>query len=178
MPIYEYYCKQCNGRFSHLARSFNAPPPPCPRCGNTNVRRLVSAASMLRTHAQHTEQLAEDKQRVDINNDQEIATFLKKSGRLDDAGGVYGSKAYRELIERRAAGATDEQVTDLVDDLVASMRDNDATRMAGAVMFSDRVENRMLAEGPPDDHDHPELETTTAKPNSCHNAQNLGWAKS
>ena len=137
---------------------------------------MVSAASMLHNHTQHSAQLAENRQKVDTNNDQEIAQFLKDSGRLDEAGGLYGSKAYRELIERRVAGATDEQVADLVDDLVISMRDNDATRMAGAVMFSDQMENRMGAEGPPDDHES-ESKSVAPPPASPRCAQDLGWAK-
>lgn len=136
----------------------------------------MSAASVLHTHGQHTEQLTTGKQRVDANNDREIATFLKKSGRLNGAEGVYGSKAYHELIDRRIEGATDAQVADLVEDLVTSMRDNDATRMAGAIMFSERVENRMQAEGPPEDHDHQEVITDTTSHSRCR-AQNLGWAK-
>jgi len=27
MPIYEYYCPACDGRFGHLARTFDAAPP-------------------------------------------------------------------------------------------------------------------------------------------------------
>ena len=92
--------------------------------------------------------------RVDAEDPQAIARFLQTSGRLQDAEGIYGSKAYRELIARRAEGATDADLADLVDDLAAQIRSSEATEMAGAVMFSERVENRMQAEGPPEEHEH------------------------
>ena len=37
MPIYEYYCPSCNGRFNHLARRFDEPAPACPACGSLPV---------------------------------------------------------------------------------------------------------------------------------------------
>ncbi len=42
MPIYEYICTQCETRFEHLARQADAPPPPCPACGSTEVTKLLS----------------------------------------------------------------------------------------------------------------------------------------
>jgi hypothetical protein len=118
---------------------------------------------------------------VDADDPRAIARFLQDSGRLADADGVYGSPAYRELLARRAEGAADADVTDLVDDLTSTMRTSEATQMAGAVMFTDRVENRMLAEGPPEDHEHASTDRTDAEPENgtSHKrrraAENLGW---
>lgn len=41
MPIYEYRCESCSARFEELV-SATAPPPPCPKCGSIEVRRLLS----------------------------------------------------------------------------------------------------------------------------------------
>jgi putative FmdB family regulatory protein len=172
MPIYEYYCPACHGRFRHLARRIDAPAPACPRCGNDEVERMVSAASLLHDDAHHEQELREGAAQVDADDPQAIAEFLKDSGRLQDAEGVYGSKAYRELIARRTQGATDEDLTDLVDDLVADMRESEASKMAGAVMFSDEMENRMGAEGPPEDHDH---DDEASAQRSRRSADDLGW---
>jgi len=181
MPIYEYYCANCNGQFSHLAKRVGASAPPCPRCGNTAVERLVSSASLIHSRAHHEGELRQASRQVDANDYQAAARFLKESGRLEDAEGVYGSKVYRELIARRAEGAAEPDVADLVDDLVVKMQESDASKMAGAVMFSERVENRMSAEGPPEEHDSEDatardVEQKSTLPGSRQKRDNLGWA--
>lgn len=80
--------------------------------------------------------------------------FLKSSGRLEGAEGLYGSDAYKELVARRAAGAGDADVQDLVEDLAAASGPNPAMEMAAALALAEQVENRMGAEGPPEGHEH------------------------
>lgn len=182
MPIYEYYCLICEGRFRHLARRIDAPPPPCPRCGATGVERLIAAANVVRSSAHHQRQLRETATQVNADDPRAIARFLQDSGRLADAEGVYGSPAYRELLARRAEGATDADVTDLVDDLTSAMHTSEASQMAGAVVLTDQVENRMLAVGPPEDHEHAPTDKTGVEPgNETSRARrratkDLGWA--
>jgi putative FmdB family regulatory protein len=44
MPLYEYECRDCEGRFDLLVRSFDAADTvQCDRCESPNVRRLVSS---------------------------------------------------------------------------------------------------------------------------------------
>jgi hypothetical protein len=142
---------------------------------------MISTVSVVRGEAVQNREFEDAAKQVDGEDSQAIARFLKASGRLDDAAGVYGSKAYRELIERRAEGATDDDLTDLVEDLTAQMRNSEATEMAGAMMFSDRVENRMRAEGPPDrdDPDRDEhgdaSEAGDKHKSSPRAAKDLGW---
>lgn len=172
MPIYEYYCAGCHGRFQHLAKRMDAPPPPCPRCGNRAAQRMVSAVNVVHGAAQHEQVLRREAKQVDAENPRAIAQFLQQSGRLTDAEGLYGSPVYQELLRRRAAGAGDAEVGDLVEGLVAQMRASDTSQMAAAMALSEAVENRMQAEGPPEDHDH---ETPPARA-SQRSADNLGWA--
>ncbi len=177
MPIYEYYCAVCEGRFRHLAKRIDAPSPPCPRCGTTAVTRLISATHVVHSAKHHERQLRETSTQVDGADPRAISRFLQESGRLADAEGVYGSQAYRELLARRAAGATDADVVDLVDDLATQMRASDASQMAGAVALSDRVENRMLAAGPSAHHEHTQSgEQMTASPARSRAVKDLGWA--
>ena len=42
MPIYEYRCEECGKRSTSLLPSYSSPDPPCPHCGKTGLRRLVS----------------------------------------------------------------------------------------------------------------------------------------
>lgn len=46
MPIYEYACESCGERFDKLM-SLNDPAPPCPSCGASEVRKLVTSASFV-----------------------------------------------------------------------------------------------------------------------------------
>lgn len=46
MPIYEYSCNTCHERFE-LLQHIGSAPPPCPACGATEVRKLVSATSFI-----------------------------------------------------------------------------------------------------------------------------------
>ena len=82
-----------------------------------------------------------------------MAEFLKSSGRLEDTSGLYGSRAYRELIERRIDGATDADLADLVEDLSRAAEGAEATDLAAAMVLSKQVDNRIGAVGPPADHD-------------------------
>jgi len=152
VPIYEYYCDVCHGRFSHLARGIDAGAPPCPRCGNERVERTISAANMVRGSAHHRGELRQSASLVDREDSQAMANFLKASGRLEDASGLYGSRAYRELIDRRAEGAADSDLADLVDDLAAAAATTEAAQMAASAALSQQMENRMAADGPPVEH--------------------------
>lgn len=43
MPIYEYECKTCNGKFEQLQRSMsNEVKPKCPECGSAKTARALS----------------------------------------------------------------------------------------------------------------------------------------
>lgn len=171
MPIYEYYCPVCHGRFRHLARKIDAPAPACPRCDNADVERMVTAANVIHNEAHHRKELETAKPQVDQDDPEAIARFLQASGRLEDAEGVYDSPEYKELIYRRAQGATDEDLSDLVDGLAEQMQASEATKMAGAMLFSKEVENRMGAEGPPEDHEHEHEHDSR----SLNTADDLGW---
>ncbi len=177
MPIYEYYCATCEGRFRHLAKRIDAPPPPCPRCGTTAVTRLISTVHVLHDEAHHERRLRETAAQVDGDDMRAISRFLQESGRLEDAEGLYGSRAYRELLARRAEGADEADVADLVGDLTAQIDTTEATQMAGAVLFSDRVENRLSAEGPPaHQEEEPPAEHRPASLPNPRKVKDLGWA--
>jgi putative FmdB family regulatory protein len=42
MPIYEYRCEACQERFEEFLTTSDKPEPPCPKCGSTEVTRLLS----------------------------------------------------------------------------------------------------------------------------------------
>jgi putative FmdB family regulatory protein len=45
MPIYEYACEDCQHTFELIQRIGASAPEACPSCGESGVRKLVSATS-------------------------------------------------------------------------------------------------------------------------------------
>ena len=45
MPIYEYRCSACEEEFELFQKITDKPGGTCPRCGSTQVKRLVSSTS-------------------------------------------------------------------------------------------------------------------------------------
>jgi putative FmdB family regulatory protein len=49
MPIYEYLCRKCNTIFQFFIRSPGLEAPPaCPRCGGSDMERVMSSFSTAR----------------------------------------------------------------------------------------------------------------------------------
>jgi putative FmdB family regulatory protein len=42
VPLYEYACRACGGRFEDLVSRWDSPAPVCPACGAPEARRLLS----------------------------------------------------------------------------------------------------------------------------------------
>jgi putative FmdB family regulatory protein len=43
MPLYEFECQECHGKFDALVRSFSAADDvACQECSSSNVKRLIS----------------------------------------------------------------------------------------------------------------------------------------
>ena len=45
MPIYEYKCSKCEHQFEIIQRFSDNPLESCPECGQTSIKKLVSAPS-------------------------------------------------------------------------------------------------------------------------------------
>lgn len=84
MPIYEYLCSNCQGRFSKLVRGFSDPDGLiCPRCGNSAVRRAVSRVAVVRTEDSRLDAMADGAMfnGLDENDPASVARWAKKMGR-------------------------------------------------------------------------------------------------
>ena len=84
MPIYEYLCPACNGRFQKLVQGFSDPAGlACPRCGNLQVNRAVSQVAVIRSEEARTESLADPSMfaGLDEEDPRAIARWAKKLGK-------------------------------------------------------------------------------------------------
>lgn len=46
MPLFEFECNSCNHRFEELVSSSSKIVEKCPKCENSDVKKLVSAGSI------------------------------------------------------------------------------------------------------------------------------------
>lgn len=116
MPIYEYLCPRCNGRFQKLVFGFRDPEGlACPRCGSVDVRRAISRVAVLKSEEARVDALADPSMLagLDENDPRSIARWAKKLGKElgDDAGEDWDQmvdEMLEEELERDSADETPE----------------------------------------------------------------------
>ncbi len=120
MPIYEYLCPACNGRFQKLVRGFNDPSDlVCPRCGNSDVHRAISRFATLKSEDARMEALADPASLagLDENDPRAIARWAKKLGKElgEEAGEDWDTMVDQmleeELNKEGQEGEVDEEDT-------------------------------------------------------------------
>ena len=112
MPIYEYLCSACNGRFSKLVRGFSEPEGlECPRCGAANVRRAVSRVAVVRSEEARLDSMADGAMfnGLDENDPASVARWAKKMGRElgEEAGDDWEAVVDQMLEDEMHGGPTD-----------------------------------------------------------------------
>jgi len=117
MPIYEYLCPQCNGRFQKLVYGFRDPEGlACPRCGSTDVRRAISRVAVLKSEESRIEALADPSMLagLDENDPRSIARWAKKLGKElgEEAGDDWDEMVDEMLEEELQRGARNQDGED------------------------------------------------------------------
>jgi putative FmdB family regulatory protein len=112
MPIYEYLCPQCNGRFQKLVQGFSDPPRlACPRCGAADVKRAISRVAVVRSEDARAESLADPNMfaGLDENDPRSIARWAKKLGKeLGEEAGDDWDSMVDEMLEEELTGDQEE----------------------------------------------------------------------
>ncbi len=119
MPIYEYGCYDCRKRVNIFWRTFSeaeTTTPKCPRCGGTNLKRLVSRVSVLRSEESRLESLA-DPSRLPEDDPKSLGRWMKEMSR--ETGEDPGPE-FNEIIERLEAGQSPEEIEQTVPELADS----------------------------------------------------------
>jgi putative FmdB family regulatory protein len=113
MPIYEYQCPECKGRFQKLVRGFSDPPGlACPRCGNAQVQRAVSRVSVLKSEEARIDALADPSAfaGLDENDPRSIARWAKKMGKeLGEDAGEDWDEMVDQMLEEELSGEQDDE---------------------------------------------------------------------
>lgn len=112
MPIFEFRCGGCGKRFSALVGVVAKPKPlACPKCGGTDLTKLVARFSRVRSEDDALESLCDETKYGDIENDPKAMRRWVKdmSAAMDEDMGDDFEQALEEDLagegEEGAAGA-------------------------------------------------------------------------
>lgn len=110
MPIYEYQCDTCNGRFQKLVRGFStASDVHCPRCNSADVHKAVSRFAVVQSEEARMESLADPSSLagLDENDPKSVARWAKKMGQEmgEDLGEDWDQMVDEMLEEEMNGGA-------------------------------------------------------------------------
>lgn len=112
MPIYEYLCPACNGKFQKLVRGFSDPAGlACPRCGSAEVRRAVSRFATLKSDDDRVEALADPSTLagLDESDPRSIARWAKRLGKeLGEDAGEDWDEMVDQMLEEELSEDEDE----------------------------------------------------------------------
>jgi putative FmdB family regulatory protein len=118
MPIYEYRCRRCRRRVSILQRSIGdkAEKLTCPRCGHSELDRLVSRVALLKSEEARLDALSDPSALgdVDENDPRSMARFMKKMA--SEAGEDLGDE-FHEIVDRLESGQAPEDIEKTIPDL-------------------------------------------------------------
>lgn len=121
MPIYEYRCHGCKRRVSIFWRSFGDLEnenvvPHCPRCGGTNLRRLISRVAVLRSEEGRLDDLTDPSvlSGLDEDDPKSVARWMRRMSR--EAGEDLGPE-FGEVVDRLEAGQSPEEIEETMPDL-------------------------------------------------------------
>ncbi|MFL5804682.1 MAG: FmdB family zinc ribbon protein [Roseiflexaceae bacterium] len=113
MPIYEYLCPMCNGRFQKLVRGFSDPAElACPRCGSAELRRAISRVAVLKSEESRADTLADPSMfaGLDENDPKSIARWAKRLGKeLGEDAGEDWDQMVEQMLEEELSGEEGEE---------------------------------------------------------------------
>lgn len=132
MPVYEFYCDDCNTIFSFFSKTVNTKKrPKCPRCKKKTLKRQMSAFARIGTAE---EQGGEDDLPIDESKMEKAMALLAKEAdgireddprqaaqlmrKFTDATGASLGPGMEEALRRMEAGEDPEQVEAEMGDLI------------------------------------------------------------
>ena len=124
MPIYEFYCKDCNTLFNFFSKTINTTKTPkCPRCKKTTLTRQISVVAFTgrakenddmddlpfdsSKMEQAMQMLAGEADRMNEDDPKQAANLMRK---LSDMTGLKLGDGMDEALRRMERGEDPEQI--------------------------------------------------------------------
>jgi putative FmdB family regulatory protein len=134
MPIYEFYCPDCNTLFNFFSRTINtAKQPTCPKCRTRKLERQMSAFAITGRASEAgdgddlpvdegkmekaMQMLAGEAERINEDDPRQAANLMRK---LTDMTGMELGAGMEEALRRMERGEDPEQVEAEMGDLLES----------------------------------------------------------
>lgn len=115
MPIYEYLCRNCNGRFQKLVSGFGQQPlVVCPRCQSTDVNKAVSRFAVMQSEESRLESMADPAALSGLDEDdpRSVARWAKNMGKqMGEDLGEDWDQMVDEMMEDEMGGDSQEEGT-------------------------------------------------------------------
>ncbi len=102
MPIYEYWCYNCQKRVSLLQIASSQTMPLCPQCGSSDLHRLFSTFAVRKTYRDIYEDILSDTRLTRgmlANDPRALAEWNKRISRDEPV-----APEYQEMLERMERG--------------------------------------------------------------------------
>ncbi|MCS7254526.1 MAG: zinc ribbon domain-containing protein [Armatimonadota bacterium] len=104
MPLYEYRCEGCGKRFTFLygvvADNVN---PKCPRCGSSQLKKLISRTRRLRGEDEILEGMVDSIGDIDETDTKAIRKFIRRMGK------ELGSELGEDITDELEAAIEEEE---------------------------------------------------------------------
>lgn len=120
MPIYEYICADCNGRFQKLVGFNSTATIACPRCGSESVRKAISRFAVVQSEEARLESLSDPSSMagLDIDDPASVARWAKQMGKeLGEEAGDDWDDTVDQMLEEELSGDHGSGATNREDDL-------------------------------------------------------------
>jgi putative FmdB family regulatory protein len=132
MPIYEFYCKDCNTIFNFFSRSVNTTKKPtCPKCKKTTLERQLSVFSFTGNASEESglgdlpvdegkmekamQMLASEAENVNEDDPKQAANLMRK---LTEMTGMELGSGMEEALNRMEEGENPETIEAEMGDLL------------------------------------------------------------
>lgn len=120
MPIYEYRCNVCRRRFNVLVGVIAQDDPlQCPRCGGTDITRLISRFARLRNEDDLMDDMLDPDRIGDPEDPKTMRRWVKEMGK--ELGEDFADEFDELLVEEEKKGVSGEgesESDDAGDDLL------------------------------------------------------------
>ncbi len=120
MPIYEYYCVDCQQRLNLFYRTVTAAvetEPVCPHCGGENLRRLVSRVAVLRSEEARLDALADPSMFSGLDEEDPRAMGRMMRQMSNEMGEEMDDPEFNEVIDRLESGQAPEDIEKAMPDI-------------------------------------------------------------